>query len=225
MIGKLRALGLVLVAVIALGALMASVASAGALTSTGKVKLSGSESEGTLTVFGMKVVCQVTYEFGNVGETPHGLISSGATTLTSNEIHFGCSSFIGETKAPSTFTTNGCDVVKHITHIIFSLYSITYDVVCPAGKEIEVHAYTSSAHTSTVCTVKIPAQTGLTGGTVETSGSNLKFGGPVKGMKATKTGILCGGTAETTTGEQDYNVIVTGKSEGGAATAVSITGA
>jgi hypothetical protein len=32
------------------------------------------------------------------------------------------------------------------------------------GEAIEVHAYTSSAHSTTICTMKFPAQAGLTGG-------------------------------------------------------------
>lgn len=224
---KLKVLGIAMVAVFAMSAVMASAASAGAFTSTGPTVLKAVEKEATLTAFGLKVVCEPDYEVGIVGETPHKKgLPSGSTTFTITPVYTACNSFIGETKAPSTVTMNGCDFVLHIGALISGTkYKGTADVVCPAGKEIEVHAYTSVAHSSTVCTVKIPAQAGLENGTVESTGGVLKLAGPVKGIKATKTGILCGGAGETTTGEQDLNATVTGTTEGGAATSVSLSGA
>jgi hypothetical protein len=223
---KLKVLGIAMVAVCAMSAVMASVASAGAFTSTGKTKLTSTESAATLTAFGLKVTCHAVYHFGNVNETPHGFVSSGATTFTVAPTYTSCNSFIGETNAPTTVTMNGCDFVLHIGARIGAgpKYVLTTDIVCPAGKEIERHSYTSAAHSSTVCTVKIPAQTGLSNQTVETSGSNFKIGGPLKGIKATKTGILCGGAGETTTGEQDVNAEISGTNEGGTATAISVSG-
>jgi hypothetical protein len=223
---KLKVLGIAMVAVFAVSAIMATAASAGQFTSTGKTKLASTEKEATLTAFGLKVTCHSFSDIGNVNETPHGFISSGATTFTVTPTLTGCFSFIGETKVSSTVTLNGCDSVLHIGSIIGGgpRYNGSGDIVCPAGKEIEIHAYSSAAHSSTLCTVKIPAQSGLSNGTIETSGSNLKLGGPVKGMKATKTGILCGGSGETTTGEQDISAEITGTNEAGSATAISVSG-
>jgi hypothetical protein len=152
-------------------------------------------------------------------------VASGATTFTVTPTYTGCNAFIGETKAPTTITTNGCDFVLHIGLLLTPpRFAISYEIVCPAGAQMEIHSYTSSTHASTICTVKIPAQTGLTNGTVETSGSNLHLGGPVGGIKETKTGILCGGAGETTVGEWDVNDTIIGKSGGGAATAISVSG-
>jgi hypothetical protein len=226
MILKFKGLALALVAVVVMSLAIAFTASAGQFTSSGKVKLTATESAVVFKLFGFQLVCEAHYDIGGVSETPHGLIPSNVTTFTVKPGYKTCSWFIGETKAPATVTMNGCDTVIHLGAIIGAgpKYNLVTDIACPAGKEIEMHAYTSAAHSSVICTVKVSAQTGLINGTAETSGSNLKLGGPVKGIKATKTGILCGGSAETTAGEVVISTEVTGTNEAGAATAVSVSG-
>ena len=227
MIRNLKVLGLSLVAVFAMSAMVASAASAGELTSDGPVDLHATENPAVLTaIAGQKVECHATYTIGNVNETPHAtFITLPKANLTVTPDYTNCVSVIGELKAPLTVTMNGCDFVLHIgAQLEAGKYSGTADVVCEGSNQIEVHAYSSAAHSSTVCTYKIPAQTGLTGGFVKNAAGKVELGGPVTGIKATRTGILCGGTAETKEAKQDIGVVVSGTNEAGAATNIEVTG-
>jgi hypothetical protein len=217
-----KALGFAVVFLAFISTLFSSVAQAGeqgVLTSTG-LTLDGAEATpGKFTAFGFKVECKGTYTGHRYNETPHQVIPPEATTVTVTPAYNECSSFIGETKAPSTVTMNGCDYVVHIGGTLGAgKWATTTDIVCPEGAQVEMHAYTSAAHSSTICTVKVPAQTGLTGGFVTNlAAGKLTLGGPIKGIKATRTGILCGGPAETNAAEEDLDVEVSGTEAGGPA--------
>jgi hypothetical protein len=64
----------------------------------------------------------------------------------------------------------------------------------------------------------------LTGGFVENlAGGKITLGGTVGGIKATKTGILCGGTAETNSAEVHGDAVVSGTNELGEPTAIEIS--
>ncbi len=226
MIRNLKTLGLVLIAVVAMSVTVASAASAGELTSDGPVKLQGEESNFTLTMFGQKLECQNKIDWGKVNETPHGFVFPPLTTFTLKYTFSNCTAFIGELKAPATVTMNGCDLAVHIGVKIKPLrFHLIFDFVCEFEKFIEIHAYSSAAHSSSVCTYKIPAQTGLVGGTIENvAGGRVSLGGPVTGIKATRTGILCGGTAETSEAKQDIGAEISGTNEAGSATAIEVSG-
>jgi hypothetical protein len=225
-------LALAFMAALALSALAVSAASAAipSLTSDGPVGLTGSDTAGTkstLTAFGLKVECNITYHWRKYNETPHKTIPSGATTFTVTRTPNECVGVIGGTSTPATITQNGCDTVTHAGETIAPLgtgkYADATDIVCPGSAQTEIHIYTNSTHATTICTIQIPGQTGLAGGTVQNNGGNLQFGGPITGMKATKTGVLCGGTAETSTAEVDLSVNASGTNEGGGATSVSFS--
>lgn len=226
MISKSKVFGAILMVALAMSGLAASTASAGAMTSTGKTRLTGEDTHVTLTAFGLAVECPIRYDMGNVDETPHGFVASGATTFTMKPTFLlTCASYIGEVLAPTTVTMNGCDFVVHIGSALgIGWYKATTDIVCPAGKEIELHAYSNVGHGTTICTVKVPSQSGLANGTVEAWGNILELNGPIKGIKATKTGILCGGAAETSTGEQDIKATIIGTNEAGTETGISLSG-
>jgi hypothetical protein len=226
MIRNLKALGLALAVVLATSATVASAASAaGQLTSDGPVKLTGTSAGGAATAFGFKVECHEHATVGAVGETPHGFLTPPVSAFTVQTQSTNCVATIGATAAPATVTTNGCDGVTKIGETISAgKWGGTGEIVCPPNSQIEIHAYTSAAHTSTICTVKIPAQTGLSGGTVENiAGGKITLGGTIKGIKATKTGVLCGGTAETNSAEVHGDAVVSGTNNVGAATAISIS--
>ena len=227
MIRNFKILGLSLMAVFMMSAMVASAASAGELTSDGPVKLSATENPAVLTaIAGQKVECHVVYTFGKVGVTPHpDFMTLPASTFTVAPDYTNCVTLIGELKAPSTVTMNGCDFVWHIgTQIAAGKYNFTVDIICEAGKEIEMHSYSSAAHSSTVCTYKYPAQTGLTGGFTQNTAGKVELGGPITGIKATRTGILCGGTAETKEAKWDMGAVVSGTNETGGATSIEVTG-
>jgi hypothetical protein len=228
MIRNLKGFGAaLLLAVFAMSAVAASAASAapGVLTSDGPVKLTGTSAGGAATAFGFKVECHEHATVGAVGETPHGFLTPPVSSFTVQTQSTNCVATIGVTIAPATVTTNGCDGVTKIGETISAeKWGGTGEIVCPESKQIEIHAYTNSAHTSSICTVKIPPQTGLTGGSVENiAGGKITLGGTVKGIKATKTGVLCGGTAETNSAEVHGDAVVSGTSNAGEATAISIS--
>ena len=127
--------------------------------------------------------------------------------------------------APVTVMANGCDGVTKIGETISAgKWGGTGEIVCPEGKQIEILAYTNASHTSTICTVKIPPQAGLAGGFVENiAAGKITLGGTVTGIKATKTGVLCGGAAETKSAEVHGDAIVSGTNKAGEATAIEIS--
>jgi hypothetical protein len=226
MIRNLKAMGLALAVVLATSATVASAASAaGQLTSDGPVKLTGTSAGGAATAFGFKVECHEHATVGAVGETPHGFLTPPVSAFTVQTLSTNCVATIGATVASATVTTNGCDGVTKIGETISAgKWGGTGEIVCPESKQIEIHAYTNSAHTSSICTVKIPPQTGLTGGSVENiAGGKITLGGTIKGVKATKTGVLCGGTAETNSAEVHGDAVVSGTNKAGEATAISIS--
>jgi hypothetical protein len=178
MIRNLKILGLALVAVFALIALAASAASAqGKLTtSDGKpATLVGTETGvsgaglNAWTAFGSKIECILGFGTGHqYNVTPHVPVPHGATTITITPHYKNCHTFIPETK-PLTVTMNGCDWVVHIgatTGGVAGTYGGTADVVCPLGKNIEIHVYNSAAHTETLCTLTVTPRNGITGGHV-----------------------------------------------------------
>jgi hypothetical protein len=226
MIRNLKMLGIALVAVFAMSASAASAASQGILTSDGPVSLTGTESEeGFLITFSptLKYYCHTHYVIGGVNMTPHGFTSTPVKTLTIAPQFSECEMDNGGTETPATFTMNGCDFVLHIGEGEAGKYGTTLDFVCPAGKEIEFHAYSNATHATTICTFKLSAQTGISGATVSNGGGGIKLGGTFGGIHDVKTGILCGGTSESNSVQLDVGGLITGKNEGGAATEISLT--
>ncbi len=231
MIRNLKVLGLALVAVFAMSAVAASAASAaGSLTSDGPVTVEATEASAKLTAFGnQKLECAATYTVGNVNSTSspgvHKPLILPTSALTIIPHYTKCSAYINNvTQGSATVTMNGCDFVLNIGVKSGTKYPGTVDIICEVGKEIEVHVYSSVAHTTSVCTYKIPAQKGLVGGFAENSGENVKLGGPVTGIKVSKTGILCGGTKEETGATQDIETEAKGTNGEGKATKIEVTG-
>jgi hypothetical protein len=232
MIRNLKALSLILVAIFATSAIVASAAMAGQgeLTSDGKVKLTGTDNTGTpgkITWFGKEVSCHGHYAIGNVNETPHGFITPPVTTVTMVPTYSDCTSPSPTGTFEATFTMNGCDYVLHLGTGTAPTYATTTDIVCPEGKVIEEHTYQVGdiAHTKTpLCTDKVGPQTGKTGTTVTNEGGKLKLSGTITGLKVRQEGVLCGGVHETETGTLSVSAIVEGTNEEGGATAIEISG-
>lgn len=227
MIRKLNVMGFAMAAVLAASAMAASAASAapGQLTADGPVKLTGTATAGVATAFGFKLECHEHATVGEVNETPQGFITPPLSSFTVQTQSTNCVATIGATKAPATVFANGCDGVTHIGETIEpGKWGGTADIVCPLGSQIEIRAYTNATHTSTICTVKIPPQTGLTGGYVRNiANGDIELGGLGSGIKATKTGILCGGAGETNNAEVHGNAVVSGTNKEGKATDIEIS--
>jgi hypothetical protein len=233
MIRNFKVLGVAFMAVLALSAVVASAASAqnGRITSTGKVTLVGTENTPSkLTAFGLTVECPgSTYTGHKYNVTPHTFIENGAETATlSPKYKEPCKNNF----AASTVDLNGCDYVVHLgaTTGVADTYAVTYDIVCPVGKDITVTNWLAAAeHTEgkEACVLHIAPQTGLKGGTVkDTTAGDLELKGPVTGIKVVETKdalhpLLC--PAKEGTGELDIDATVKGNNEAGANTAISLS--
>jgi hypothetical protein len=226
---KLRTLGLALVALFVVGAMTASAALAESqLTSDGPVELTGKDSEGekaTFTGFGLTASCQGEYTVGLENQTPHTFFDPSmifVAIFTVAPHYTNCTAKLGESSVPDTVTMNGCDYLVHVGN-----GAEHWEVVCPGGQQIEMHSYSGSSHLSSICTIKVPGQTGISGGAVE----NLKEGGveklvvkePLSSIRATKSGVLCGGSSETENASMDMHAVISGVNEEGKATGISIT--
>jgi hypothetical protein len=150
---NLKILGLALVAMFAMSALGASMASADELTAEEpKVTLhAASESADSFIITAGNTNCkEVTYDIGTV-TTPTTTVTANPTypTFAKDGSH-NCTS-IG---FPATIDTNGCHYLFHVTAGASTVGDVT--VQCPAGKEITV---TAIAAGTTKCTIHVPPQT------------------------------------------------------------------
>jgi hypothetical protein len=224
MVRKLRAFGLLATAVVAMGAIAVSDASAqeGVLTSDGPVTLDmapvGEAGANTLRL-PEGIECVNTGFTGHkYNVTPHEpLAASGATTITvTPNYKVPCAG------PPQTFAFNGCDYVMHIGQTVAeNQYAVTFDTVCPIGKDIEIHIYSSSSHLLQICNLTIKPQFGLTGVTATTNPAtdDLSIAGTLS-VQVEKSG-MCG--IESTVAEHKMNFTVEGTSNIGKTTGITIT--
>jgi hypothetical protein len=230
MIRKLKVLGLALVAIFAMSAMAASAASAatpGEFTSTGNVTVTGTGTETFIFEPGQIDTCTSDHTVMPQNTTPWGFFNPGAglTTLT-DQTHFSnCVASVGVQKLPATYTTNGCDELWHIgeTRVGTTEYEATLDIVCGAGEAIETHVYEKSPDVTSICTYKIPAQTGLKGAILRNNAGKIEITGTITGITMTRTGVLCGGTKETKAATKQAGTVLSGTNEAKAATSISIT--
>jgi hypothetical protein len=237
MISNLKALGLALVAMLALGALTASAASAqGKITSDGSVTLHGKHLAGVnaLTAFGGRTECpNATYTGHKVGSTTE-LIANGSTQATITP-HYGLCKTIAGFEFSSTVDMNGCDYVFDLegtTGGVAHTYGVKATVVCPKNAHIQVTLFTSSSHTDSnrFCTTTITENAAGYLGLHATDLTNgkLQISGTIEGIAAHKvTGpdnnsFLCA-TASTETAKLDLDIEVEGKNSSGGATNVSLS--
>jgi hypothetical protein len=230
MIRNLKTLGIVLMAVFAISATAASAASAesqGTLTSDGLVSLTGTDSTLFQITFNanQRYYCDTHYLIGNVDTTPHQPLSTPEKTFTIVPEFSDCEAVLnGQPETPATFTMNGCDFVLGIGKGESGVYGTTLQLACPTGKEIEFHMYSSEAHTTTICTFKLSAQSGITGATVSNSGEeSVTLNGTFSGIHETRTGILCGGSSTSNSVQLDIDALITGYNEAEEPTAISLT--
>jgi hypothetical protein len=235
MIHKLKALGLALVAAFAIGAVMASGASAQFGTSDGPVTLvgtmTGEANANSVTGFGFVVRCPNAVGTGHKSNTtPHELIPVGATSLTIT-IHYGVCT-VGN--FPMTIDMNGCDYGVDAGETVgVDEYSGKYTITCPEGKHIVWTLFTNAAgHTENkpFCTITTTENAAGYPGirAKDTTNGTIDLVGTVEGITAhkksagTDPGILCPeATTNTAVGHMD--VTLTGKNSGGAPTAISIS--
>ncbi|MGC1851293.1 MAG: hypothetical protein WA687_02505 [Solirubrobacterales bacterium] len=238
MIRNLKTLGLALVAGFALSAMVASAASAqGKFTSDGPVTWTATETgpagSNAFTAFGATVECAGTTYTGHAyNVTPHASLPSGVTTATLTPKYPKCVS--KPSGRPTTVDMNGCDYVIHIgaTKDKANTYLLTFDVVCPAGKEVTVTFFTTDpdhVNGTPFCVWHIQPQTGLTGlHATDTKNGHIDITGAVEKVHITRvspgdTHLLLCNSLTTTEGKIDIDVTVKGHNQLGAPTEISLS--
>jgi hypothetical protein len=225
---NLKALGLALVAALAISAPAAS-AQQGVLTSDGPVTLDltatrgGGGTEG-ITTFGERIECPgTTYAGHKYNVTPHELIPIGAHTITITPHFVNCKTASAPNKA--TLTMNGCDYVFSFGQTVAqNKYPITAEVACPVGAAIEFHEYLASNNENiSVCTLTVRPQSGIMGLSVTTNtiSDDLNIAGTLKGIHVEKHGLCGSGTSVT--GEYHMDLTVQGTSIRGENTGITVT--
>jgi hypothetical protein len=234
---NLKALGVALAAVFALGALMASSASAispGKLTAPAPFTLTGTETgvplDNSLTHAGSSIRCPgSTYHGGKINITPHQLSASPATEVTIIPTYKNCTDQEGH---PMTIAMNGCDYRFHslTSTATVHTYSVKTDVVCPPGATIIVTVFeirhATGAHTNKLCEITIEHnevnKTGLhitntTGGT-----DDIGIKGTITGIKTITHG-LCVFFSTPTRTDDVLHIDATFKADNSVGTPINLT--
>jgi hypothetical protein len=236
MIRHLKVLGLALVAVFAIGAAAASAATAqetqGELFDDNSMSLDVTELAGksnALTAFGSEVECPgSTWTGHKYNATPHEAIPSGSTTATVTPTYVNCVARDGTGTHKATVTTNECDYVLHFgeTTGVESKYSVTTDLACSEGKDIQVEVYPFSGSElgGVACTMTLKSQTGLSGPalTSNTAAHDLEVKGTFNGVSIERSGPACA-TESTSKGEWHVNATVKGTNVLGEETGVKVS--
>ncbi len=197
MIRKFKALGLALVAVLAMSVVVASAAQAApVVTTTGStsVHATGEKIGEQFTIDGVTVTCEVSHYTGTA--------TNGSSTLRVTPTYTGCK--VGEA-IPATITTHSCHYLFHLTKKDAGAptpYTSTVNVEC-TEKPITI------ASTNPECFMEVKSQTGLGTVTATNGATDVNITPNVSGIKGTvtKDGFLCpfssvgektGGTYKTT---------------------------
>jgi len=232
MIRNLKVLGLALVAVFALSAMAASMASASEFKSTGPWTGFATETGANrITAFGGTVECPgstaTVHTYMTQKETEEGKTHLKVTkntvviTLTLDLLQTKCIAKEGESIHKTTVTLNGCD----FDLVVPSKPAVRYAVRCPAGKSIQIdeYAFSGSELGGVVCTTTIGEQVELAGGEMTSNETGtLVSTGTVTGIKASRSGSGCA-TETTEKAEQIINLTTEGKNEAGSETAVELS--
>jgi len=218
-----KALGLALVAMLALGAVTASGASAqdGELVSEGEVPFTltgeqvGLQSENRLTAFGTWMQCPGSTAVGHkYDETPHELIPSGAETVTITPHYANCT--VTALKFPLTIDMNGCDYTVQVgeTAEAEDTYGGVAKVVCPTsvGPKMTVFKF-GMEHTeeNLKCTISTVSNEQEYEGlyAVDTTAGDISISGSMEGIVVTQHGFSClSGATTDSNAAIDANVTI-----------------
>ncbi|HET8861827.1 MAG TPA: hypothetical protein VFM94_01080 [Solirubrobacterales bacterium] len=191
--------------------------------------------DSTYTGHAVKTFTQTVETTEKTGKD-HEFLPHGATEVTvtphyrqtqtpPNQNTANCDVEAGASTLSATVTMNGCDFEFYEFKTAGGgngTYSFLADVVCPAGKTIEVHIYSSHTHSLQLCKVTIGSQEGLTGfHATNTANETVDLTGTSKNIKAKKSG-LCG-AGETEVAEYNLDVNVGAHNEGNLAEGITIS--
>jgi hypothetical protein len=205
MIRNFKALGLAVVAVLAMSAFVASAAQAApVVTTTGNVGVHGTgESIGEkFTVDGVTTECKTSHYTGTS--------TAGSSTLTLVPTYTGCT--LAGTGLTVHVTTTGCGYLFHLQNKSGTTYNSKVDVECGASP-IKIEG------TGTSCVATVGAQAGLSNVTATNDASDVTIKPNVSGITATVTsdGFLCpfNGTGVKTGGTYTATGYITGTAASG----------
>jgi hypothetical protein len=224
----LKTLGLSLVAVLAFGAVSASVASGAtetvaSLTTTGNypATLVGGQSGGNHK-----------FDFGGgLGALEckevvmHSTLSAASTSATVQSTYNECILNVSGTERPTTITMNGCEFIMTVHQFYSGSGKGTGQghLVCPEGKAIEVHVFNDAEHTQSRCTYHIAPQTiseGLEFQTMESGGPGEKATmtviineAPVTATKTSGSALQCGGATCVAKYKGTSEIVATNEAE------------
>ena len=173
---KFKALGLALFATLALGAMMASTASATEFTAASyPVKYTGTQDATQPHVFTAD-----NYETRCKDASFSGEATATSTTATLVPVYKECTT----ASLGSVVNMNGCD---YLLHLSASGTAATVDLVCGAGKSAEIIL------AGGVCIIHIPAFTGKAKVELSNTHPNITGAASVSGITAllTKSSFLC----------------------------------
>jgi hypothetical protein len=233
---NLKALGLALVAVCAMGAVMASAASAqGKLTSTGPFTLVGEQTPGEVSknqlgAFGSTVHCKTAHFTGHKSEsttTPKELLASGATAATVTGLYGGCTDGTGR---PATVSMTDCDYTLTLGAATAGGWGVSAQLQCKkAGEEAHVEVFNDAAHKERLCTITFAPQTPPVshahlfngGGTPD----DVNLVGSFTGIVAKREGLclLDGKGTNTTTATLSLDLTVKARNAGGGPTDLTVS--
>lgn len=167
MLIKLKALAVALTAVLAIGAFGAATASAEKFFFNAEAEettLAGTQEEAhTFTTTAGTLQCKGASFSGSMVETE-------LTTVELTPSYSECT-MAGGTSGTATFALNGCTYRLNNGTIEGEKHEGTVGIVCPAEKQIVVQVKLFGA---TVCTIDVPAQSGLGTVTYSTVGENTE---------------------------------------------------
>lgn len=213
---RLKGLALTLVAVFAIGGIVAANAAALEFTAAEyPATLDGTSVKGEPTIFtlnGKEIVCEKT--------TLSGTLPEKSSTLLINREYSECS--LKGTGSPVTITMNGCAFELHLeTKLNGDIFEARVDIVCEGFAGIEIHVYANAAEHAagkSICTYELLPQNGLK--TVEannmTEAGDITITPRVKNISykvLSGTKLLCGESGNT--GTYTGSTTVTGTNKAG----------
>ena len=202
---NLKALGLALLAIVALSAVVSSVAQANNVTASKyPTVITGIDDQVEHGKLVKLVIGNGARSVECTVDTLEATLTAETTAVTTTPTYDECFANT-DTKIPATVTMNGCDYVLEAT----SKTTGQATVKCPEGKQIEVHIYENAAkhaENKPLCTYDIKAQPALPGVGIETKNvgtatEDLTLNLQVKEIKTLSTigsAIVCGIASGTT---------------------------
>jgi hypothetical protein len=238
MIGNLKTLSLVGMAICVMGAFGASAAygQEGTFTADGPVTLTatqtGEKGSNALSILGSSTECsKAIYTGHRFDVTPHEAIPSGRSTATITPHYGSCITTQAGVEFPATFDMNGCDFVLHLEGKSGEdSYAAKTTISCSAGNHVKLTVFSNKTKheaSQPFCTVTLTeSEAGYTGLTAtDTTNGHIDVAGTIEGIIADKespTGSILCPKEETKTGILHLDTTVAGANEDGEATPVSL---